>query len=129
RLYCVKGACSFIQKTKWRRAISFGFLPAIIAATIVFPQTFGRSLFLLGQWARFQDNLPIYELEIAKLPNDGKRFAMFNWDGFAGYATILIYDESDELSKPLDEINGIDRELIRGCAISRYHGHYYWCIM
>lgn len=119
----------YILKRQWRRAISFGLLPAYIAATIVFPQTLGGSLLLLGQSARFQANLPSYELEIAKLPNDGKRFAMFQWDGFAGSSTLIIYDESDELSKPLDEMNGVDRELIHECRITRYRDHYYWCTM
>ncbi|WP_145681523.1 hypothetical protein [Azospirillum brasilense] len=116
-----------VLKRQWRRAISFGLLPASVAATIVVPQTLGSSLLHLGQWARFQANLPSYELEIAKLPNNGKRFATFAWDGFAGSTTLLIYDESDELLKPFYEMNEAGRDIIRECTITPYRDHYYWC--
>ena len=118
---------TYALKCQWRRAVSLGLLPLFIAGIFIFPQTVGGSLVLLGQSVRFQANLPSYELEIAKLPNNGKRLVTFSWDGFAGYATILIYDESDELSKPLHEVDDIRRDIIRECIITPYRGHYYWC--
>jgi len=56
-----------------------------------------------GDYIHFLAKYPHYHSEISALPADEPRLFVDNWGGFLSVSHGLVYDESDEITKPMAE--------------------------
>jgi hypothetical protein len=116
-----------IMHRRFMRGASYLVLPCAIAAACIAPLWVVGTFNHAGQILAFELKRGAYEAAIAKstLP-DGKRFAVFDWDGFGGINTFLVFDESDALARREVPENGRSWAECAGQS-TRFVGHYYLC--
>jgi hypothetical protein len=115
-----------VRRKRWRRLASWTTLPIVLAATIAMPNLvlgfFGR----IGDYLHFLANKSSYDAEVAALPSES-HLRIFDWGGWAGINTFLIYDGTDQIALPTGYRES--GNLFDQCAGHVVHitGHYYRC--
>jgi hypothetical protein len=75
-----------------------------LTATLIISLTPFSSLLVLytypGDRIHFLRDLPKYSRYVAALPQNGERFAEFNWGGMLFASSGITYDETDEIGRP-----------------------------
>jgi hypothetical protein len=88
----------------WRRFLSTMILPLSALIAALNPQFVWRTGQWAGDYVHFYAMLPIYLIDISRLPTDEPRFMLQNWGGFFPVVSHgIVYDESDEITKPTAE--------------------------
>jgi hypothetical protein len=110
-----------VRRKRLRKAASLLMLPLIVSLVVMMPRLIFSPFARLGDYLHLMINMHSYELELAKLPAEkGQRFRIFDWGGFAGSNTFLVYDERDLVAiAPQAEWGFV------GCV--QITGHYYRC--
>ena len=115
-----------IRRKRWRRLASWMMLPIVFAVMIAAPNLvlgfFGR----IGDYLHLLANKSSYEAEVAALPPES-HLRVFDWGGWAGINTFLIYDGTDQIVLPAGYRES--GNLFDQCAGRVVHimGHYYRC--
>jgi hypothetical protein len=110
----------------WRKSASWMMLLVVAAAAIAAPDA------VFGPFGRIGDHLHVlankssYEAELAALPSES-HLRVFDWGGWAGINTFLIYDGTDQIAFPRGYRES--GNLFDQCAGHVVHitGHYYRC--
>jgi len=120
-----------LSKRRWRRAASLALLPTFFIALMLAPKAVIGSIGRIGIHTRFAMEFSSYEAALTALPNNGKRFRVFDWGGWGPYSSFVIFDESDNIVLPPDKYDWGDMAggLAQQCAGRTMHlaGHYYLC--
>jgi hypothetical protein len=99
--------------------------------TLIAPRSVLPPFAHLGEQLRFLAGRHSYEAELAHSSQPvGSRFAVFDWGGFGGMNTFLIYDESDKIALPFNlgaSPAGAMGEMMQMCGgrVVRISGHSY----
>jgi hypothetical protein len=87
----------------WRRFLSTIVLPLTALVAGLNPGFAWRAGQGAGDYVHFYAMLPIYLIEISKLPTDEPRFMFQDWGGFLAVSRGVVYDASDEITRPATE--------------------------
>jgi hypothetical protein len=121
-----------LRRRRRLRAVSYLVLPGVVVASVIAPQGVLGAFVRVGQCLRLLTHLRSYDAEIERstLPV-GSRFKVFDWGGFAGYNTFLIYDETGAIERPQARAwrGAEDGGVSASCAgrVVRLTGHFYIC--
>jgi hypothetical protein len=87
---------------RWRRAISYA-VPAVVAVVVALDvDGFAKLSREAGDRAHFYLMRPQYVAEVAAKPSDGQpRLRVWNWGGMVWSSKGVVYDESDEIMRPV----------------------------
>ena len=128
------GFFDFVRSVRyglWRRSLTILLIPMTVLVAILFPPRFNTNLNYIGQLLRLQISKQSYSTALDRLPNDGKRFMVFDWAGFGGLSTFLIYDETDRFMAKPGHRNECtpkgDESYVCDCEWVPFTGHYYFC--
>jgi hypothetical protein len=94
------GAAS-IRRNHVRRVLSLALFPVFLVALAAEPWLVLQPFVKAGVYGRLLLSLPLYEAAIAASREaPGQRTVVFDWDGFAGINTFLVYDETGQAALP-----------------------------
>ena len=68
--------------------------------------------------ARFLAKRSEYDATVARLPQNGRRFAEFNWGGMLFASTGVVYDETDEVGLPFGQQSAQWKERMRNTDLT-----------
>lgn len=69
-------------------------------------------------YAHFQVMRSSYDAQVAQLPNDGERYAEFNWGGMTFASRGVVYDETDEVALPFGRQSTAWKNRMRGTDLT-----------
>jgi hypothetical protein len=96
-LYFLALLIGLLKEGAWRKVVAVAVLPSLVLAMTV---NWATAYQYTANWEHFLMMRPRYDAKVAHLPNNGERFAEFNWGGLAYASRGVVYDETDEIARP-----------------------------
>ncbi len=122
-----------IHKRAWRRAALYFVLPAVVLIHALAPWSFIRFYDALGDRMHFQIMRPHYLAVVKSLPDIRQpKLAVFDWGGMSFASQGIVYDESDEITRPRQKqspgwkARARNTELSCGYGATPMGGHFYF---
>ena len=122
-----------VRRRDWCVAVP---LLSCSAIAVVFPYALLDALTFPGYAVKVATHYPAYERQMARVADNGHRFAEWDWGGLTFVSIGVTYDETDEVARPFGRQSGewINRmkstDLTCGLngpygRVQHLRGHYY----
>jgi hypothetical protein len=96
-------AVGFALGRSWLWCLAASPLPLTALVALLNIGWVWRAGQIAGDYVHFVVRYPSYISEISNLPSDQPRLIVDDWGGFSPGSHGLVYDESDEITKPMAE--------------------------
>jgi hypothetical protein len=96
-LWALSVAILALSRRAWRRAAVAAIYPALVLLTVFLPGSVKQVCNEVADVARFACLRSFYERQVAQLPRDQHRLAVFEMGGSFAATRGIVYDESDQI--------------------------------